>query len=89
MPKRREDGELNYTIRRLKDKVATRSVPTGEIELRGSEAWLLGLQDRGVHLILEVLNLSRATNALGSMAIVSCRFRIAVPARNRCKMIVN
>ena len=69
LPKRREDGGLNYTIRRLKDKVATRSVPTGEIELRGSEAWLLGLQDRGVHLILEVLNLSRATNALGSMAI--------------------
>ncbi len=42
LPKRRENGELNYTIRRLKDKVATRSVPTGEIELRDSEAWLLG-----------------------------------------------
>jgi alkylation response protein AidB-like acyl-CoA dehydrogenase len=69
LPKHREDGELNYTIRRLKDKVATRSVPTGEVELRGSEAWLLGSEDRGVHLILEVLNLSRATNALGSMAI--------------------
>jgi|HubBroStandDraft_1064217.scaffolds.fasta_scaffold02609_6 acyl-CoA dehydrogenase len=69
LPKRREDGELNYTIRRLKDKVATRSVPTGEIELRASEAWLLGSQERGVHLILEVLNLSRATNALGSIAI--------------------
>ncbi|HTT63144.1 MAG TPA: acyl-CoA dehydrogenase family protein [Bryobacteraceae bacterium] len=69
LPKRREDGALNYTIRRLKDKVATRSVPTGEVELRTSEAWLLGSADRGVHLILEVLNLSRATNALGSMAI--------------------
>ena len=69
LPKHRENGELNYTIRRLKDKVATRSVPTGEVELRSSEAWLLGSEDRGVHLILEVLNLSRATNALGSMAI--------------------
>jgi alkylation response protein AidB-like acyl-CoA dehydrogenase len=73
LPKRREDGELNYTIRRLKDKVATRSVPTGEVELRSSEAWLLGSEDHGahlgVHLILEVLNLSRATNALGSVAI--------------------
>jgi acyl-CoA dehydrogenase len=73
LPKHREDGTLNYTIRRLKDKVATRSVPTGEVELRASEAWLLGansdMRDRGVHLILEVLNLSRATNALGSMAI--------------------
>jgi alkylation response protein AidB-like acyl-CoA dehydrogenase len=69
LPKRREDGELNYNIRRLKNKVATRSVPSGEVELRASEAWLLGSQDRGVYLILEVLNLSRATNALGSMAI--------------------
>jgi acyl-CoA dehydrogenase len=73
LPKQREDGELNYTIRRLKDKVATRSVPTGEVELRSSEAWLLGSEESGahlgVHLILEVLNLSRATNALGSVAI--------------------
>ncbi len=72
LPKRRENGELNYTVRRLKDKIATRSVPTGEIELRSSEAWLLGSDlemSRGVHLILEVLNLSRATNALGSVAI--------------------
>jgi alkylation response protein AidB-like acyl-CoA dehydrogenase len=69
LPKRRENGELNYTIRRLKDKIATRSVPTGEVELRDSEAWLLGSREHGVHLILEVLNLSRATNSLGSAAI--------------------
>jgi alkylation response protein AidB-like acyl-CoA dehydrogenase len=37
--------------------------------LRDSEAWLLGSRDHGVHLILEVLNLSRATNSLGSVAI--------------------
>ena len=70
LPKFREDGALNYTIRRLKDKIATRSVPTGEVELRDSEAWLLGSREHGVHLILEVLNLSRATNAMGSAAIV-------------------
>ena len=69
LPKRREDGGLNYTIRRLKDKIATRSVPTGEVELRDSEAWLLGSREHGVHQILEVLNLSRATNSLGSAAI--------------------
>ncbi len=27
LPRRRQDGQLNYTIRRLKDKIATRSVP--------------------------------------------------------------
>jgi acyl-CoA dehydrogenase len=29
VPRERDDGALNYHVRRLKDKVATRSVPTG------------------------------------------------------------
>ena len=69
VPRRRESGELNYHIRRLKDKVATRSVPTGEIELRDSEAWLLGQPEQGIYLILEVLNLSRVANSVGSVAL--------------------
>jgi acyl-CoA dehydrogenase len=69
VPRRDEDGQLNYTIRRLKDKIATRSVPTGEIELRNSEAWLLGQPDQGIYLILEVLNLSRVANCVGSVAL--------------------
>lgn len=69
LPKYRQDGTLNYHIRRLKDKIATRSVPTGEIELRDSEAYLLGQPDWGIYLILEVLNLSRVSNAMGSVAL--------------------
>jgi len=69
LPRFRENGELNYTIRRLKDKVATRSVPTGEVELRQSEAYLLGSADQGIYLILEVLNVSRVANSLGSTAL--------------------
>ena len=69
VPRRREDGELNYFIRRLKDKIATRSVPTGEIELRNSEAWLLGQKEAGVYLILEVLNISRVANSIGSIGL--------------------
>ncbi len=69
VPRRREDGQLNYQIRRLKDKIATRSVPTGEIELRRSEAWLLGKAEHGIYLILEVLNLSRVANSVGSVAL--------------------
>lgn len=69
VPRRREDGQLNYGIRRLKDKVATRSVPTGEIELRQSEGWLLGRPEHGIYLILEVLNLSRVANCVGSVAL--------------------
>jgi acyl-CoA dehydrogenase len=69
VPRRRGDGELNYTIRRLKNKIATRSVPTGEVELRESEAWLLGAAERGIYLVLEVLNISRVANSVGSVGL--------------------
>lgn len=69
VPHRREDCQLNYQVRRLKDKIATRSVPTGEIELRNSEAWPLGQPDQGIYLILEVLNISRVANCIGSVAL--------------------
>ena len=62
-------AHINYFIRRLKDKIATRSVPTGEIELRNSEAWLLGKPEHGIYLILEVLNISRVANSVGSVAL--------------------
>lgn len=69
VPRRHASGPLNYFIRRLKDKIATRSVPTGEVELRESEAYLLGSLDTGIYLILEILNLSRVANSLASVAL--------------------
>ncbi len=69
LPKHRQDGSLNYLIRRLKDKIGTRSVPTGEVELKESEAYLLGKAEWGIYLILEVLNLSRVANSVGSVAL--------------------
>jgi acyl-CoA dehydrogenase len=69
VPRYRKNGELNYFIRRLKDKIATRSVPTGEVELRDSEGYLLGSADSGVYTILEVLNLSRVANSVVSVAL--------------------
>jgi acyl-CoA dehydrogenase len=69
VPRLRGDGTLNHTIRRLKDKIATRSVPTGEVELRDSEGWRLGPEQPGVYLILEALNLSRIANSIGSVAL--------------------
>jgi acyl-CoA dehydrogenase len=69
VPRHRKDGELNYFVRRLKDKIATRSVPTGEVELKASESYLLGSADAGIYLILEVLNLSRIANSVVSVAL--------------------
>ncbi len=69
LPRQREDGSLNYHLRRLKDKIGTRSVPTGEVELRESEAYLLGEPGQGIYHIMEVLNLSRVANSIGSVAL--------------------
>jgi alkylation response protein AidB-like acyl-CoA dehydrogenase len=69
VPRYRKDGGLNYFVRRLKDKIGTRSVPTGEVELKESEGYLLGSADSGIYLILEVLNLSRVANSVVSVAL--------------------
>lgn len=69
VPRYRDDGTLNYFIRRLKPKIGTRSVPTGEVELRDSEGYLLGNDASGIYLILESLNLSRVGNITGSVAL--------------------
>jgi acyl-CoA dehydrogenase len=69
VPRVRVNGELNYFVRRLKDKIATRSVPTGEVELKESEGYLLGSTDAGIYMILEVLNLSRVANSVVSVAL--------------------
>jgi alkylation response protein AidB-like acyl-CoA dehydrogenase len=69
LPRYRNDGRLNYFIRRIKDKIATRSVPTGEVELRDSEAYLLGPGLPGIYLILETLNISRVANSMGAVAL--------------------
>jgi alkylation response protein AidB-like acyl-CoA dehydrogenase len=71
VPRYRRDGSLNYFIRRLKDKIATRSVPTGEVELKESEGYLLGSpgDNAGIYPILEVLNLSRVANSVVSVAL--------------------
>ena len=69
LPRNRTDGQLNYFVRRLKDKISTRSVPTGEVELRDSEAYQLGSGEPGVYLILEVLNISRVANSIASAAL--------------------
>ncbi|MCX7925046.1 MAG: acyl-CoA dehydrogenase family protein [Fimbriimonadales bacterium] len=70
VPRYREDGSLNYFIRRIKDKIGTRAVITGEVDLQESVGYLLGSAEAGVYLILEVLNISRVANSVGSVALL-------------------
>ncbi len=69
VPRLNRSGELNYFIRRLKDKSATRAVASGEIEFRDTEAYLVGEQAQGIYYTLESLLVSRLANAAAAMGI--------------------
>jgi alkylation response protein AidB-like acyl-CoA dehydrogenase len=71
MPRHLPDGTRNnYRIARLKDKLGSRSMPSGEIIFNGAVAWHLGQIDRGMKQMLEMVNYSRVshlTRAAGMM----------------------
>jgi acyl-CoA dehydrogenase len=69
VPRLNGAGELNYRIRRFKRKFATRAVPTGEVELDASEAFLVGKAEMGIYYTLEMLTVSRLANAIGAMGL--------------------
>lgn len=66
-----DQGRLNgLRLERLKDKLGTRSMPTGEILLEGARAELLGDPRRGFVQMTDMLNLSRLYNAAAAVALV-------------------
>ena len=69
VPRLTEYGALNFHVRRLKDKSATRAVPTGEVEFAGSRAFLVGEAELGIYYTLENLTVSRLANAIGAMGL--------------------
>jgi len=60
-----DDDTDGLYYRRLKDKLGTKSVPTGEVELDGARAYLVGEPERGFKYMTEMLNYERVTNAVG------------------------
>jgi acyl-CoA dehydrogenase len=66
------DGAVNgFRIRRLKDKLGTRALATGEIEFEGAVAYPIGALEDGFRIAAGVvLNTSRWLNALGSAGLM-------------------
>lgn len=66
----RDDAGLPNHLRllRLKDKLGTRALPTAELELDGTPAWLVGGEGHGVRKIATVLTITRVYNALAAVA---------------------
>jgi acyl-CoA dehydrogenase-like protein len=71
MPRRLDDGSQNhYRIVRLKDKLGTRSMASGEIKFEGAIAYAVGKLDRGFVQMAEMVNSSRLSNGVKSTALM-------------------
>jgi alkylation response protein AidB-like acyl-CoA dehydrogenase len=71
LPRQLDDGGTNhYHIVRLKDKMGTRSMASGEIRMEGAVAWLVGEQGRGFVQIADMVNNSRLSNGMRSAGMM-------------------
>jgi alkylation response protein AidB-like acyl-CoA dehydrogenase len=71
MPRTLPDGRPNsYRIVRLKDKLGTRSMASGEISLQGASAWLVGDPDAGFRQMADMINNSRLSNGVRSAGMM-------------------
>jgi alkylation response protein AidB-like acyl-CoA dehydrogenase len=85
LPRRLRDGRRNaYRIVRLKDKLGTRSMASGEILLEGAVAYLVGDAEAGLKQMMEQVNLSRLSHGVRAAAMMRrCVNEAMVCARTR------
>ncbi len=69
VPTLKSDGSRNYEIRRIKEKLGTIMVPTGEVVLKNSEGYILGDEKIGIYVAMEILEISRIDDALAAVGI--------------------
>lgn len=71
VPWKNADSSSNgIKIRRLKDKLGVRAVPSGEVEFEGALGYVVGDSSKGLKYMLEALNLSRICNTVASLGIM-------------------
>jgi acyl-CoA dehydrogenase len=79
LPKRLPDGSPNhYRIIRLKDKLGSRSISSGEIRLDGAIAYPVGDLTRGFKHMTDMINMSRLSNGVRSAGMMRRAFREAL-----------
>lgn len=71
VPKVLPDGSRNqYVIRRLKEKLGSKSMPTGEYEFQGAVGYPVGDIARGFAQMAEMINVSRLSNGMRAAAMM-------------------
>lgn len=70
VPAELDDGSKNnISIRRIKDKLGTRSVPTGEVDFLRAVAYEISAPPAGLNQMMEMVNVSRLGVALMGVGI--------------------
>ena len=71
LPRTLPDGSPNrYRIVRLKEKLGTRDMPSGEIKLEGALAWLVGDPQQGFKQMTDMINMSRLSNGMRAAGLM-------------------
>ncbi|HEY7651559.1 MAG TPA: acyl-CoA dehydrogenase family protein, partial [Methylomirabilota bacterium] len=71
VPKHLPDGSKNaWVINRLKDKLGSRSMATGEVTYAGAHAWVVGELGSGFKQMMEMVNGSRLSNAMRAAGLM-------------------
>nr|WP_249136743.1 acyl-CoA dehydrogenase family protein [Bradyrhizobium tropiciagri] len=85
LPRRLKDGRRNsYRIVRLKDKLGTKSMASGEIQLDNAVAYLVGDPAQGLKQMMEQVNLSRLSHGVRAAAMMRrCVNEAVVSASSR------
>ena len=70
-PRYLEDGSRNsFRIARLKDKLGTKSMASGEVRFEGAKAYLVGDVTKGLKQMMEQVNLSRLSHGVRAAAMM-------------------
>lgn len=71
LPRDLPDNTHNhYRVLRLKDKLGTRSMASGEIRLEGAHAWLVGERGKGFQQMADMINNSRLSNGMRAAGLM-------------------
>ena len=85
VPRWLEDGSRNaYRTLRLKPKMGTKSMATGEVRFEGAVGYLLGEEGRGLRQTMDQVNLSRLSHGVRAAAMMRrCLNEALTAARGR------
>ncbi|MEB4615647.1 acyl-CoA dehydrogenase family protein [Leucobacter sp. M11] len=83
MPRVLPDGSMNhFRVTRLKDKLGTRGLASGEIVFEGAVGYPVGALDDGFRQMMSMVNASRLSNAVRSSALMRRSLVEATTAAN-------